>query len=216
VPQSKIHVIYHGISPTFTTATPTEVANLRNALNLPVHYVLFVGTVQPRKNIARIAAAMVRLEAVGLPHKLAIAGKTGWLVDEVERELASIGRPDLTIRLGYVPDADLPALYSAADAFCFPSLYEGFGLPVLEAMACGTPVVTSNLSSLPEISGEAALLVDPASVDEISAALIRVLTDQEERARLTAAGLKRSREFTWSRTADETLSLLESVRDQPK
>ncbi len=216
VPESKIQVIHHGISPTFARATSAEVADLKNALNLPDHYVLFVGTIQPRKNIARIAAAMVQLEAAGLPHKLVITGKTGWLAGEVERELASTGRPDLILRIGYVADGDLPALYSGADVFCFPSLYEGFGLPVLEAMACETPVVTSNRSSLPEISGDAALLVDPTSVDEISASLIRVLTDQDERARLTAAGLKRSRNFTWSRTANETLELLESVRDLPE
>ncbi|MFL5760457.1 MAG: glycosyltransferase family 4 protein [Thermomicrobiales bacterium] len=214
VPESKIRVIHHGISRTFSRASPAEVYRVRNAYDLPDRFVLFVGTVQPRKNIARIAEAVSRLASAGLPHKLVVAGKFGWLGEHFERDLETFDRPELVHRLGYIPEGDLTALYSGADAFCFPSLYEGFGLPVLEAMACEVPVVTSNRGSLPEIAGEAALLVDPTSVDQIASALIRVLTDNTERFRLIDGGKQRVRDFSWSKTAVETLRLLIEVRDQ--
>ncbi len=112
---------------------------------------------------------------------------------------------------GYVPDADLPALYNGADLFCFPSLYEGFGLPVLEAMACGTPVVTSNTTSLPEVAGEAALLVDPYDVEDIAAAMQRVLTEPDLAHDLRERGLARAGQFSWEKTARETIAVYERV-----
>jgi glycosyltransferase involved in cell wall biosynthesis len=214
IDDQKIHVIHHGIDSSTTRASDSAISALKNKYTLPNRYVLFVGTVQPRKNIARIAAAMKIIANAGLPHKLVVAGKPGWLHEEVEAGVADAGRPDLVARIGYVPDEDVAALYSGADAFCFPSLYEGFGLPILEAMACGTPVVTSYRGSLPEISGDAAILVDPTSVEAIGEALVRVLTDHGERARLVEAGAARARQFSWEACARATLNLLIDVRDE--
>jgi glycosyltransferase involved in cell wall biosynthesis len=214
VSNDKIRVIHHGIEPSFRKATPPEIARVRRHYELPDNYVLFVGTVQPRKNIARIAAAMTRLEASGLPHKLVVAGKVGWFGEEVEQAIAALDRPDLVLRLGYVAPGDLAALYSGADSFCFPSMHEGFGLPILEAMACEVPVIVSDRGSLPEIARDAAVVVDPSSVDQIAEALVRVLTSSAERARLVEAGTRRVRNFSWTASASETLRLLVEVRDQ--
>jgi glycosyltransferase involved in cell wall biosynthesis len=214
VNEQKIRVIYHGISSSMTRASDAAIEGLKTKYGLPDRYVLFVGTVQPRKNIARIAAAMKIVSDAGLPQKLVVAGKPGWLSGEVEWEIAKIGRPDLVVRIGYVPDRDLAALYSEADAFCFPSMYEGFGLPILEAMACGTPVVTSTRGSLPEIAGDAAVLVDPTSVEAIGAALVRVLSSPDERVRLIDIGQQRAHQFSWDACAKATLDLLIEVRDK--
>jgi glycosyltransferase involved in cell wall biosynthesis len=215
IKEEKIRVVHHGVSDSIQRTSDADNFGVRAKYALPARYVLFVGTVQPRKNIARIVAAMKSVEAAGFPHKLVVAGKPGWLSDRVERDLAETGRPELIQRIGYVPDVDVPALYSGADAFCFPSMYEGFGLPILEAMACGTPVVTSTRGSLPEIAGDAALLVDPTSVDEIGQALVRVLSDTDLRIRLITAGQVRARQFSWRATAAATLDLLVEVRDAP-
>jgi glycosyltransferase involved in cell wall biosynthesis len=214
LPDQKIRVIHHGIDPTFRRATLPEIERVRSHYALPERYVLFVGTVQPRKNIARIAAAMMQLEAAGLPHKLVVAGKAGWLGEEVEQVIAALARADLVLRLGYVAQGDLAALYSGADAFCFPSMYEGFGLPVLEAMACEVPLIVSDRGSLPEIAGDAAIIVDPTSTDQIAEALVRVLTNPAERTLLVEAGKRRVRDFSWTKSASETLRLLVEVRDQ--
>jgi glycosyltransferase involved in cell wall biosynthesis len=214
VPDAKIRVIHHGVDPSFRKATPPEIARVRSHYGLPDSYVLFVGTVQPRKNIARIAAAIMKLAATGLPHKLVVAGKTGWLGNEVEKAIAALDRSDLVLRLGYVAPGDLAALYSGADAFCFPSMHEGFGLPVLEAMACEVPVIVSDRGSLPEIAGNAAIVVEPTSVDQIAEALVRILTNPVERSRLVDAGTRRERDFSWTSSASETLKLLVDVRDQ--
>lgn len=214
VAEEKVRVIYHGVSQSFSKATDAEIARVRATYALPEDFILFVGTVQPRKNIPGLALAIRQLRKAGFTHKLVIAGKPGWLYEQVERQLEVLNIPDLIVRLGYVPDADLPGLYSAADAFCLPSLYEGFGMPLLEAMACEAPVVTSNTSSLPEIAGDAALLVDPRSEGAIAEALIRVISNSDERSRLIEAGRRRVREFTWTKTAEETLRLLREARDQ--
>jgi glycosyltransferase involved in cell wall biosynthesis len=214
VDEQKIRVIYHGISSSMTRASDHAIEEVKAKYGLPNRYILFVGTVQPRKNIARIAAAMKIVSDSGLPQILVVAGKAGWLSEEVEQAIAATGRPDLLMRIGYVADRDLAALYSGADVFCFPSMYEGFGLPVLEAMACGTPVVTSTRSSLPEIAGDAAVLVDPTSVESIGAALVRVLSNPDERVRLVDAGRRRAHQFSWEVCAKETLELLLEVRDK--
>jgi glycosyltransferase involved in cell wall biosynthesis len=214
VEERKIRVIYHGVAPSMFKRPTEAVEAVKAKYGLPDHYVLFVGTIQPRKNIARLVEAMMRVSAVGLPHKLVIAGKPGWLGNQVDAAITSAGRPDLIIRTGYVPDHDLAALYSGADAFCFPSMYEGFGLPILEAMACGTPVITSNRGSLPEIAGDAAFAVDPTSTDAIASALTAVLRDPSERAQLIEAGRRRVQHFSWEACAKATIELLVEVRDR--
>jgi glycosyltransferase involved in cell wall biosynthesis len=143
--------------------------------------------------------------------QLVLAGQKGWLYEEVFAEVRRLDLEKRVLLTGYVPDEDLPALLSGALAFVFPSLYEGFGLPVLEAMACGTPVICANTSSLPEVAGDAALLVDPLDISDIAAALARVATDSNVRHALAGAGLRRVQQFSWRRCAQETLRVLEDA-----
>jgi glycosyltransferase involved in cell wall biosynthesis len=181
---------------------PGEVAE-RFGFSAP--FVLCLGTLEPRKNLVGAVRAFERVQSAFPDHSLAIIGGRGWKAGEFERLLA--GTPARVARTGYVAERDLPLLYSAADCFLFPSFGEGFGLPVLEAMACGTPVVTSDRTSLSEVAADAAVLVDPASVESISAALTEVLGSAALRARLAEQGLERSREFTWARCAEATVSV---------
>jgi Glycosyltransferase len=175
--EAKIRVIYEGVSPRFRPASPEAIAAVRARYNLPECFILYVGTIEPRKNLTALLEAFHHLLATH-DLRLVIVGKKGWLYEGFFRRLRELGLEDRVIFTGYVPDEDLPAIYSAADLFVFPSLYEGFGLPVLEAMACGTPVVCSNTSSLPEVAGDAALLVDPTDVRALAGAIERVLTDE--------------------------------------
>lgn len=169
-------------------------------------YILAVGVLQPRKNLARLVRAFGRI-VDETPHRLLLVGKEGWATEElrrtIERERLG-GRVQFT---GYVPDADLPVLYAAADLFVYPSLYEGFGLPPLEAMACGTPVLTSNTSSLPEVVGDAAVLIDPTDEEAMAREMAALLHSPERRAGLRQAGLARAAQFSWEETARRTLAV---------
>jgi glycosyltransferase involved in cell wall biosynthesis len=214
VPESRIQVIPHGVDHTMRRASREAIAELKQRRGLPDRYVLFVGTVQPRKNLGRLAAAMSFVARAGLPHRLVVAGKRGWMAAEVVTEIKASGMADRVTFLGYVPATDLPTLYSGADAFCLPSLYEGFGLPVLEAMACGTPVVAPDRSALPEVAGDAAMLVDPTNPQAIGATLSRLLIDDSLRRELVERGCRRAQQFTWERTAEATIALLRGVRDR--
>ena len=167
-------------------------------------YVLFVGTIERRKNLVRLVRAHRRLAAEGLPHTLVLNGSPGWGADTVDREIAGFG--GTVVRTGGLDAATLDALYRHAEAFAYPSLYEGFGLPVLEAMQHGVPVVASNTSSIPEVAGDAALLVDPTDEDALADALRRVLTDDALRADLRARGPRRAAGFSWEATARATLA----------
>ena len=214
VPEAEIRVIHHGVGPEFRPVAPSDAVATRARLGLPDRFVLAVGTVQPRKNLNRLAVALRSLAAAGLPHRLVVAGRRGWLADAVEAEIAASGMAERVVRLDYVDPTDLPALYGAAEAFCFPSLYEGFGLPALEAMATGVPTVVANRGALPEVVGGAAILVDPTDPAAIGAALVRVLTDAAERERLVAAGPPRAAGFSWDRASAETFRLLREVADE--
>ena len=191
-------------------ADPATLAGIRRRYGIPTAgYLLYVGTLEPRKNLVRLIDAYAHVRAAGgdsVP-PLVLAGPRGWregpIFDAVERW--GVGRR--VIFPGYVAGADLPALYSGAALFVYPSLYEGFGLPVLESMACGAPVVTSSVSALPEVAGDAALLVDPTDTGALAAAIQRLLDDQGLRDRLRTLGLLRAARYTWRRTADETLAV---------
>jgi glycosyltransferase involved in cell wall biosynthesis len=209
-PAAKIAIVHHGVRPVAPLSDAAIGATLER-LGITRPYVLFIGTVQPRKNLQRLIRAFARVVSAGLPHRLVIAGRMGWLTDPISAEVASLGLTDRVYFAGYVPDGDLPALYHGADAFAFPSLYEGFGMPVLEALAYGLPVVASNTTSLPEIADDAGLLVDPLDDAAIGAALVRVLADAALRARLAVAGPEWVARFSWERCARETLAVLEGA-----
>ncbi len=215
IASEKVQVIHHGLNPNFRPVEdPRLIAAVRERYHLGEHpYALYVGTIQPRKNLVRLIDAFAQAtNELGPPHPLlVIAGKRGWLSRDIEQRAAALGIGDRVQFTGYVADADLPALLSGALAFVFPSLYEGFGMPVLEAMACGTPVLTSAISALPEVAGDAALLVDPRDEHAIASALARLLSDADLRADLRARGLARTACFTWERCARETLYLLLDV-----
>ena len=186
-----------------TPESPDELERLA-ALGVRPPYVLFVGTIERRKNLVRLVRSHRRLVSEGLPHSLVLNGSPGWGADAVEREIAMDGGS--VVRTAGVDAPTLDALYRHADAFAYPSLYEGFGLPVLEAMRHGVPVVASATSSIPEVAGDAALLVDPTDEDALTAALRRALTDEAIRADLRARGPLRAAGFSWEATARATLA----------
>ncbi|NJO83116.1 MAG: glycosyltransferase family 4 protein [Blastochloris sp.] len=218
VSPEKITVVHHGLSPRFR---PVEDRALVDAAleryRITTPYFLYVGTIQPRKNLERLIESFARLDISHAQHhlqspisnlQLVLAGKRGWLSESIVQRVAELGITDRVRFTGYVDDADLPALLSGACAFVFPSLYEGFGMPVLEAMACGAPVLTANTSSLPEVAGDAALLIDPENTDAMTDGLARLLEDASLRADLRARGLARAAQFTWDRCAAETYAVL--------
>jgi glycosyltransferase involved in cell wall biosynthesis len=207
----KITVVYPGYDEaTFQPVRDEEaIEAVKAKYDIAGDYILFVGTLQPRKNLIRLIEAYWKLEAGSW--KLVIAGKKGWLYQEIFRWVEELGLGKKVVFTGYVPEGGLPALISGARLFVFPSLYEGFGLPVLEAMACGTPVVCSNVSSLPEVAGDAAVLVDPLDVEGLAAAMERVLDDEDLRAELIERGFEQAKRFSWERCARETLDVLESI-----
>jgi glycosyltransferase involved in cell wall biosynthesis len=174
-------------------------------------YVLSVGVIQPRKNLARLVRAFNRI-ADRVPHRLVLVGKEGWANEELRAAVARSPEGRAPVFTGYVADADLPVLYAGADLFTYPSIYEGFGLPPLEAMACGTPVLTAGTSSLPEVVGEAGVTVDPLDEAAIARAMVALLDDEGRRSELAAAGVRRAAEFTWERTARETVTVYHRVR----
>jgi glycosyltransferase involved in cell wall biosynthesis len=213
VSPGKVSVIYLGVGPQFRPledTAPLQAAARRCAI--PGPYALYVGTIQPRKNLVRLIEAWaIYLGRSRRNITLVIAGKRGWLSAAIERRAHELGIAAHVHFAGYVHADDLPALLSGAQAFLYPSLYEGFGLPVLEAQACGTPVLTSTTSSLPEVAGDAAVLVDPLDPGAIADGIARVLEDQTLRERLRRAGLARVADWSWRRTARQTLALLETV-----
>lgn len=174
-------------------------------------YVLFVGTLEPRKNVLRLIEAYTRLPAVlQRKYPLVLAGGRGWLVDEIQRRLGSRGHEAIRL-LNYVPECDLPMLYSGATVFAYPSLYEGFGLPVLEAMACGTPVITSKGSAMEEVAGDAAMYVDPIEVQALTSAMEMLLDSAPTMEMYANRGIARATEFTWERTARDTLAVYNNI-----
>lgn len=204
----KLSVVHLGVSDVFRPAEPRIVDEVRTRYQLPAEYLVCLATVQPRKNLERLVdayALLIGRDALVPP--LVVAGRLGWLYGPILRAVAERRLQAHVRLLGFVPDEHLPALLTGAKAFVFPSIHEGFGLPVLEAMACGTPVVTSNCSSLPEIAGDAAVLVDPRDVESIAHGIQRILTDAALAADLMQRGFRRAATFTWTRAAQRTLDV---------
>lgn len=191
-----------------------ELQRIRQKYGIEGDYILTVGAIQPRKNLPRLLEAYSFLRRsqpnVKLP-KLVLVGKLAWLFDDTLRAIKALGLTDSVTLTGYVPEEDLPALYSGTKCFVYPSYFEGFGLPPLEAMKCGAPTITGNRASLPEVVGNAAILVDPFSIDEIASAILRVVTDSDLRESLRAAGLERAKLFHWRDTARKTLAVYEKA-----
>lgn len=208
---SKITVVYEAAAPEFRPAASAGLEAVRRRYGLPERFAIHVGTIEPRKNLTRLIEALQMLRDSGLVVPLVVVGARGWLYDEFFRRLGELGIRDDVYFPGFVPAADLPLLYSAATIALVPSVYEGFGLPVLEAMACGTPVVSSNRSSLPELGGDAARYFDPYNVDEIAAAIREVWGDAERRQGMRARGLAQAARFSWERAARETLAVYEGL-----
>lgn len=196
LPSNRITVVYPGLNDIYKPQSKKEIDRVKGKYNLPNQFVLSVGTQEPRKNLERLTKAV---DQAGLP--LVLIGKYGWGGAITPGVLA----------LGFVPDSDLPAIYAASSVFAYPSRYEGFGFPVLEAMACGAPVVTSNISSLPELAGDAAVLVDPEDVKSIASGIKKALAKRDD---LIKKGYAQSKLFTWEKTAKQTLEVYEKIANR--
>jgi glycosyltransferase involved in cell wall biosynthesis len=211
LPPEKVVVTYNGVEPHFTPqpASSSEAEEIRRRFGIARDFLLAVGSLQPRKNLVRLirAYAKLRSECGSFTHQLVIVGRKLWLTGEIFAEAQKQRWAEDVILTGYVADEDLPALYRSAAAFVYPSVFEGFGLPPLEAMACGTPVVTGDNSSLPEVAGDAALMVDPYDEQSLARALLEVVNDDSLRARLRERGIAQAGKFTWREAAEKTLRL---------
>jgi len=206
---ARVEVVYPAVDEHFRPiADEDALAQMREKYNLHFPFILNQNVVEPRKNLPRLIEAYARLRRdLGIEHRLVIGGGLGWLYEPVFQAVEEHSLGDSVVFLGYVSDADLPLLYNLADLFVYPSLYEGFGIPPLEAMACGTPVVTSNTSSLPEAVGDAGLMVRPTDVEGLAEAMAQVLTNPTMRADLSRRGLERAKLFTWQASAEKVLSI---------
>ena len=215
VPEKKIRVIYHGVEKEFQKIEDGEYLKHRlRGIGIDYPYIFYLGTLEPRKNVERLIEAFIQLKKRNqINEKLVISGIKGWGHQSIFDKVASSGIEKEIIFTGFVPNEFLPFLYNGASAFVYPSLYEGFGLPVLEAMACGVPVVTSNVSSLPEVAGDAAILLNPYSVDELADGIWRILSDEDLRNSCITKGIERAKSFTWERCAMETLKAFNEVYD---
>ncbi len=207
VPADKIHVLYSGVEPRYRAdISEAERERVRQKLNLTAPYILSVGTLQPRKNYVRLIQAFARLPITN--YQLLIVGGRGWLYADIFQTIDRLRLQDRVRVLDFVADDDLPALYAMATLFVYPSLYEGFGIPILEAMACGAPVVSSNTSSMPEVAGDAALYFDPRDVAALAEALQRARADETLRADLRRKGFEQAKRFSWEKAAGELLGYL--------
>jgi glycosyltransferase involved in cell wall biosynthesis len=213
VPAERLAVAYNGVGSQFVRTPPDDARQIvAERFGIDYSYVLFVGKLQARKNVLRLVRAFARFkQQTGSDARLLLAGKKMATGEGIEETAAELGIADQVVQAGYFKPADLPVVYSAAEQFVFPSLWEGFGIPVVEAMACGTPVVTSTVTSLPEVAGGAALLVDPMSVEDIAGAMTRIHTSPELRRDLVARGLARAGHFTWPNCARATLDAYAAV-----
>ncbi|MBC8553595.1 MAG: glycosyltransferase, partial [Candidatus Brocadiales bacterium] len=210
VKEEKIKVVHLGVESRFRPISNVEEYRLRN--NIPSKIILNVGTLEPRKNVITLIRAFEKLREKGCKdYKLVIAGERGWLYEEILEEIENNEASKSISYLGVIRDEDLPELYNCADIFVYPSHYEGFGLPPLEAMACGIPVITSNTSSLPEVVGDAGIMVDPADVNSLCEAMHSVLTNKQLWQQMSRNGLQRSRLFSWKKTAKEILGIYDEI-----
>lgn len=212
VADEKITVLYSGVNESFERVKDDEkITAVRSKYDLGDRpYLLSVGTVQPRKNYQMLIQAFAPL-ADKIPHNLYIAGGKGWLYEEMMAEIEKQNLTDRVRFIGFIDDEDLPTLYSGADLYLFPSIYEGFGLPMLEAMACGVPVIASDVSSLPEVGQETAVLLPPHDLDKWTTAIESILSDPEQQQRMKNAGYHRVNQFSWEKSASQLLEIYRNL-----
>ena len=209
ISEDKINVTYNGVNEIFHSHhSRREILEMKNRMGIKGNFILSVAFSHPHKNLSRLLQAYhILRKDKGITHQLLLTGNPGRDHSELVRMVRKLGINQEVIFTGYLPDHLMPLVYQAADLFVFPSLYEGFGLPILESMACGTPVVSSNAASLPEVVGRAGILVDPHDVNKMAGAMYRVLSDKSLAQDLVKKGLKQSKRFSWVETAKETLAI---------
>lgn len=199
----RIHVTPFGVEERFKPVSGTPIKG---------RYICYLGTIEPRKNLTNLFRAFKKLkDEEAIPHKLVLIGKDGWFYKEIYEEMRRLQLENDIIRMGFVGDSEVPKILSGAELFVYPSFYEGFGLPVLEAMACGTPVVTSRVSSLPEVGGSAVKYVNPNSHKDIAEKMFEFIKSEKERARYSKLGLERAKNFTWEKCAQKHIEIYESL-----
>jgi len=212
VPPEKIVAIPLGVGENFREISDEkQLEEIRRKYGLPEKFILYVGLVEPRKNLPLLLEAYCDLQKQGIPHTLVIVGRYGWDSEEVLKQVQELKLDQWVHFTGYVDHSELPAIYNLASLMVYPSLYEGFGLPVLEAMACGTPLVTTEVSSMPELVGEAGLLFPVGDKEALVEAMRSVLTDKVFGDHLSSLGLQRAARFTWRQTATDTLRVYNSI-----
>ena len=212
IPEERVAVVHEAAGPGFMRITDQrQRARIRMRYGLPERFVLYVGAIEPRKNLPRLMDAFADARRQGIAHELVCVGPYGWSSRDLYQRVDELGLRRVVHFTGYVPAEDLPVIYNLAEFFAFPSIYEGFGLPVIEAMACGTPVITANNSSLAEIASGVAETVDPHDVHALSSAIVTLARDAEWRDELSRRGLARAQQFSWARTAQDMLALYEQV-----
>lgn len=213
IPAKKIHVTYFGTHERFKPVQDNaELMKVRAQYGIKNPYICYVGTIEPRKNIRNLLQAFKKLkDTKNIPHKLLLVGKDGWFFEEIYKAIGTLGLEDDVIRTGFVPDKDIPYLLSGSECFVYPSFYEGFGLPVLEALACGAPTVTSRISSLPEVGGDAVKYIEPNDPSDIAEKILEFIGSPDERRLYAERGIKRARQFSWERCAKQTLKVYQSL-----
>jgi glycosyltransferase involved in cell wall biosynthesis len=211
VSEDKVFAIPEAARACFYPATLYETEPVRQRLGIEPEFILFVGTVEPRKNLLTLARAFERIAKTHARLQLVIAGQKGWLSDDLMAYLKKSAIHDRVLFTGHLSDDDLRVLYSSCRVFVYPSLYEGFGLPLLEAMACGAPVVTSNVGSIVETVGNAARLISPTDPDDLAQAITALLDDTREREHLSASGIEHAKNFSWARTAAATWKVYQKI-----
>lgn len=214
VPLSQIDVVVPGVNSCYQPIPSEQITAFRKKQNLPDRFILHVGTLQPRKNIPTLLEALEKLEDKDI--HLVLAGGKGWLYDEIFSQIKALGLVDRVIFPGYLDDEDLPLWYNAATLFAFPSVYEGFGMPVVEAMACGTPVVASSASSIPEAVGDAGLLFNPQDSAELAERMASVLNDLDLSATMREKGVQHARNFSWEEAGRETAVIYHQILNDKK
>jgi glycosyltransferase involved in cell wall biosynthesis len=212
IPPEKIETVHLGYQDIFRPILDTSrLSAIRDQYQLPKRFILYSGAIEPRKNVPLLLTVFDELVQMGIEQDLVLTGRLGWQYDSVLDQIETMRAHHRVHRVGHVPFDELPVFYNLADVFVYPSVYEGFGLPPLESMACGTPVITSNISSMPEFVGDAVILVPPNDPAALLEAIQRVLSDESFRQRLILDGPKQAANFTWEHTAQKTLAIYERV-----